>query len=212
MLSSSQSVNTRALSILRLLVERYIRDGQPVGSKAIAQNKQVALSPASIRNIMAELEASGYLVSPHTSAGRIPTAKGYRLFVDTLLTSAPLKKISLPDIETQFAGEADPKVLVETASQALSSVTQLAGVVSLPKHKQASLTHVEFLPLSPKRILVVLVFNETDVQNRIININKELTVSQLQQAGNYLTENFAGKPLANVRRELLAQIDWSHLR
>lgn len=208
---SEQQIDARALTILRALVERYISDGQPVGSKALAGSGQIVLSPASVRHIMAELEAGGFLSSPHTSAGRIPTPKGFRLFVDSLLTSSPLNRLDLPELESQLSTMSDRRKIIETASNALSRLTHLAGVVSLPKRQHDRLTHVEFLPLSGARVLVILVFNEKEVQNRIITVEQALSASELQQAGNYLTQQFAGKPLIQVRQALLEDMQHDRL-
>ena len=163
-----KEIDPRALKILTLLVERYIRDGQPVGSKVLASEKALTLSSASIRSIMAELEAAGFLQSPHTSAGRVPTDKGYRLFVDALLTAGPKQRLQLEDVQASLEAQADTKSLVTTASTLLSNLTHLAGLVTLPRKEKSKLTYVDFLPLSANRLLVILVFDNNQVQNRIV--------------------------------------------
>lgn len=199
---TAKPINDRALQILKIIVERYIREGQPVGSKSLAEQNVMSLSSASIRNIMADLEEAGYLHSPHTSAGRVPTIQGYRLFVDSLLTVQPLQQIEVQQLESQLGAANDLHSLVASASNMLSMVTQLAGIVTLPRRQQLTLRQVEFLPLSAKRILVVLVTNEYEVQNRIINIDRTYSASELQQAGNFLTHHFAGKELTDIRQAL----------
>ena len=199
-------INPRALKILKLLVERYIREGQPVGSKILADDKALALSSATIRNIMAELEMAGFLESPHTSAGRVPTEKGYRLFVDAVLTATPKHELQLEKLQTSLDHQADPKSLVAIASNMLSNLTHLAGLVTLPRPEKSILTQVEFLSLSTNRLLVILVFNDSQVQNRIVHIERVFDASILQQAGNYLTEKFAGKTITAMRKSLLLEL------
>jgi heat-inducible transcriptional repressor len=211
---NEKSINERALAILKAIVERYIREGQPVGSKALAEDTAIALSSATIRNIMSDLEASGYLRSPHTSAGRIPTVQGYRLFVDSLLTVQPLEKFQVQQLRKKLNYNAEPTALVETASSMLSSITKLAGVVTLPKHEHFALRQIEFLPLTNNRVLVVLVLNDREIQNRVICTEKAYSLSELQQAGNYLTQTFAGKDLFEIRQEILGTIgnDREHMK
>lgn len=203
---SEFELDDRSLKILHHLVESYIQDGQPVGSKSLAQRSQLQLSSATIRNIMADLEAAGFLISPHTSAGRIPTAEGYRLFANYLLTVQSPGVISLDDFRDEFAHESDGASLIEHASNLLSQITQLAGVVTLPKHEQLILKQVEFLRLSEKRVLVVLILNDYEVQNRVIETDREFTRSELEEAGNYLTDCFADHDLLKARRDLLQRM------
>jgi len=202
----STPLTDRAKQVLKTLVELYIREGQPVGSKVIVQQSGVALSSASIRHIMADLEDAGFLCSPHTSAGRIPTAKGYRLFVDSLLTVQSLDAVMVQQLKQQLHTETDTAGLLGSASDLLSSITQLAGVVTVPKREQAHLRHVEFLPLGKQRVLVVLVLNQREVQNRVIHTTRRYSASELQQVGNYLTRHYAGKPLAEIHQHLVAAL------
>jgi heat-inducible transcriptional repressor len=161
--------------------------------------------------VMADLEELGFVSSPHTSAGRIPTDKGYRFFVDTLLHVRPLDSVAVSELRRQFdAGHDTSKGLVAAASQLLSNVTQLAGVVTLPRSQQASITQVEFVALSENRVLVVLVFNDREVQNRIIQLERYYSPDELKRASNFLNEQFRGRTLLQVRQEILRQIQEAH--
>lgn len=200
---TDKSLNERAQHLLKALIERYIRDGQPVGSRTLADDAGLVLSPATIRNVLADLEDLGYVRSPHTSAGRIPTDKGYRLFVDSLLTVQPLEE----GVVKQFHEQLDPDLtvpsLVNSASTLLSRITHLAGLVTVPRQERLTLRHMEFLPLSGNRVLVILVLNEREVQNRIIYTDKIYSQADLQQATNYLNAHFAGLDLNLVRENLI---------
>jgi heat-inducible transcriptional repressor len=173
----------------------------------------LGLSPATIRNILADLEDNGYLASPHISAGRIPTPQGYRLFVNGLLTIKPLEGQEVESLKNQLAPDLTLADLLQSASTLLSGITRLIGVVALPKRNRVELRHVEFLPLSNNRVLVVLVLNNREVQNRIIHTDRVYTPSELQQASNYLNANYAGKDLLVARKELFVamQQDKDHL-
>lgn len=199
-------INERAQHLLKMLVERYIRDGQPVGSRTLALETSLGLSSATIRSILADLEEGGYLISPHTSAGRIPTARGYRFFVDSLLTIAPLDEMTTEQFRQQLRPDLDSGGLVAVASNLLSELTRLAGLVMLPRHEQLTLRHIEFLPLTGNRILVVLVLNEQEVQNRIIYTNRAYTASELEQAANYLNSIYIGQDIQVIRDRLLADL------
>jgi heat-inducible transcriptional repressor len=205
--SHEDILNERAQHLLRMLVEHYIRDGQPVGSRTLSRDMGLQLSSATVRNTMADLEDLGFVTSPHTSAGRIPTDKGYRFFVDTLLKLRPVEQGALIEIQRglgQFAD--DPKALVAAASKMLSSVTQLAGVVTLPRQSHAALTQIEFMPLSDNRVLAVLVVNGREVQNRILQLDRSFSTDELKRAANYLNQHVAGKELSQVREHLLMQL------
>ncbi len=203
---SEATINQRAQQILKMLVERYIQDGCPVGSRTLAEESTLGLSPATIRHILAELEEAGYLASPHTSAGRIPTAQGYRVFVNSLLTTKPIVIETLQDLQVQLDPDLALPNLLQSASLLLSGLTQMIGVVALPKRNQIKLRQVEFLPLSNNRILVILVLNNREVQNRIIHTDRTYTPAELQQAANYLNAHYVGKDLLIARKELLAEI------
>lgn len=204
--TKDEPLNERAQQLLRVLIENYIRDGQPVGSRVLSRDSGLSLSSATIRNVMADLEELGFVSSPHTSAGRVPTDKGYRFFVDTLLHVRPLEDEALSEIRRQLDAVQDSKALVATASQLLSSVTRLAGVVTLPRAQQASVTQIEFVGLSENRVLVVLVFNDREVQNRIIQLERYYSPDELKRASNFLNEHIRGRSLGQVRAEILRQL------
>ena len=194
-------LNERAQILLKTLVERYIHEGQPVGSRALSKFSGLDLSPATIRNVMADLEEMGLVTSPHTSAGRIPTAQGYRLFVDTLLVVKTLDKIELSHLENQLHPD-NPSRLINVASQLLSELTRFAGVVVTPKRKGAVFRYIEFMALSEKRILLIIVTPEGDVQNRIIFTNTPYSQSDLIEAGNFINQHYAGCTLDEIRGRL----------
>jgi heat-inducible transcriptional repressor len=206
MTEATHEISERAQHMLRALIDRYIREGQPVGSRTLARELGLNLSPATIRNVMSDLEELGYIRSPHTSSGRVPTVQGYRFFVDTLLKIEPLDTLSVAELSAELDVSMAPKELIEVVSNLLSGITHLAGVVTLPKHEQAIFRRVEFLPLSEKRVLAILVTSKGEVQNRIITTERECGASELQQASNYLNELFTGKDLAAVRDTLLREM------
>lgn len=205
--TDSSQLSERSLHLFKALVEHFIEDGTPVGSRTLSRDSNLGLSPATIRNVMADLEDVGLLHSPHTSAGRIPTAKGYRLFVDSLLRVNSLKSSQVEKIARELAPESDYASLMQRTSAMLSDVTQLAGVVMLPRSKQSILQHIEFVALSSNRVLVILVVNDREVQNRIINTDKTYSSSELQHVSNYLNELFAGKDLTHVRKSILEELE-----
>jgi heat-inducible transcriptional repressor len=195
----------RAQTLLKALVERYIADGQPVGSRALSKISGLDLSPATIRNIMADLEEMGYVASPHTSAGRVPTPRGYRLFVDTLLTVQHLDGQHGVDAGRMRLPSQQPQKLIANAAQMLSSLTQFAGVVQSPR-RESVFQQIEFLRLSEKRILLVIVDPRGDVQNRLLLTEVDYTPAQLVQSANYLNQNFAGLTFDEVRRRLTGEL------
>jgi heat-inducible transcriptional repressor len=206
-----EGLSERAQHLLRILIESYIRDGQPVGSRVLSRDSGLQLSSATIRNVMADLEEYGFVSSPHTSAGRIPTDKGYRFFVNTLLRMQPLDDSAVAEIRRQLDGHRESsKDLIASVSQLLSSVTQLAGVVTVPRTQQASITHIEFVVLSENRVLTVLVFNDREVQNRIIQLERRYSPDELKRAANYLNDQFRGRTLLQVREEILRQLEETH--
>jgi heat-inducible transcriptional repressor len=206
MSNDSSDLSERAQLMLRALIDRYVRDGQPVGSRTLAREAGLDLSPATVRNVMSDLEALGFVCSPHTSAGRVPTVQGYRFFVDTLLKVQPLDSQSLNNMRLELSLDQSPKDLVESASGLLSGITQMTGVVTLPRQEHALFKRVEFLRLSGKQVLAILVTGEDEVQNRILSTEKEHSPAELQQASNYLNELFAGKDLTEVRTALLHEM------
>jgi heat-inducible transcriptional repressor len=198
------ALSPRAEALLKALVERYISDGQPVGSRTLAKDLGNELSPATIRNVMADLEELGLIVSPHTSAGRIPTALGYRVFVDTLLKVRPLDANEVRRLEGEFAVAPDPQQLVESASSLLSQITRLAGIVMLPRQEQTAVRQIEFLQLSANRILAILVTQEGRVHNRVVITDRAYSPAELVEAANYFNATYAGRYLAEVKQVLLA--------
>lgn len=206
MTDSTPDIPERAQRMLKALIDCYIRDGQPVGSRTLSRMAGLDLSPATIRNVMSDLEDMGYIRSPHTSAGRVPTVQGYRFFVDALINVKPLDERYLKKMRTELGFRQATKDLLESASGLLSGITALAGVVTVPRHEHAIFNRVEFLKLSDKRILAILVTSEGEVQNRVVLTERDCTVPELQQAMNYLNELLAGKDLAEVRTTLLNEL------
>ena len=201
----NRMLDERAKSLLKTLVERYIADGQPVGSRTLSRASGLELSPATIRNVMADLEELGLIASPHTSAGRIPTARGYRLFVDTMLTAQPalLGADSRP-IENLQPDQ--PQRVIANAAHLLSSLSSFVGVVTAPR-KPSVFHHIEFLRLGERRVLVILVSPDGDVQNRVIFTAQDLSQSELAEASNRLNANYAGLTLEAVRERLKREVD-----
>lgn len=200
------ALNERAQHLLKTLVQYYIREGQPVGSTTLLKESKLELSSATVRNVIADLERLGLVRSPHTSAGRIPTVEGYRLFIDNLLTVQPMDENDVESIKGQLDSNADTKVLVESASNMLSALTRMAGVVMLPNREQMHIQHIEFLPLSDKRVLAIMVFDKGDVQNRIIHLEKNYTQQELLHISNCLNAELVGKDVNVVRNSLLDQM------
>jgi heat-inducible transcriptional repressor len=200
--------NERAQHLLKVLIQRYIRDGQPVGSRTLSKDSGLDLSPATIRNVMSDLEDMGLVVAPHTSAGRVPTPQGYRMFVDTLVRYRQPGNSDIERIRQKLGREFhNPASLLSTVSSMLSEFTRMAGVVTVPRAPRVTLRQIEFLPLSEKRVLVILVVNDTEVQNRILHTDRDYTASELQQAQNYINQHYAGTDLHKVREKLVADLD-----
>ena len=197
-------LDERAKTLLKALVERYIADGQPVGSRTLSRASGLELSPATIRNVMADLEDLGLIVSPHTSAGRIPTARGYRLFVDTMLTAQPFSGVA--PIEQPHLPPDQPQRVIANAAQLLSNLSSFVGVITAPR-KASVFHHIEFMRLSEKRVLVILVAPDGDVQNRVIFTAQDYTQSQLVEASNFLTAHYAGRTIEEVRERLKTEVD-----
>lgn len=198
--------NTRSSDILKTLVERYIQDGQPVGSKAIVQELPFNVSSATVRNIMADLEEQGLIKSPHTSAGRVPTPLGYRMFVDSLITYSPIGDGEINRVKQVLGPDKTPKELVESASKMLSELTSMAGIVLTPRRERVVLRQVEFLPLQGNRALVILVLNDKEVQNRIIHTSRPFSESELQQAANFINRRYSGVDLLVARERILGEM------
>lgn len=199
-------LDDRAKRLLKALVERYIDDGQPVGSRTLAKAAGLELSPATIRNVMSDLEELGLIVSPHTSAGRIPTALGYRLFVDTMLTVRRDGLGPMTDLATRGLEAGQPQRVLSQAANMLSSLSQFVGVVMAPR-RTSVFRHIEFLSLSERRVLVILVSPEGDVQNRIIYTQVNFTQPQLLEASNFLNAHYAGLTMEEVRTRLKNEVE-----
>ncbi len=197
-------VDARAAHLLKTLIERYVADGQPVGSRALSRQSGLELSPATIRNVMADLEEMGFIASPHTSAGRVPTPRGYRFFVDTLMVVQPLAQGEINRLEGEFAADR-PQNLVASAAQLMSQLTHFAGVVMTPR-REGGFRHLEFLRLSDRRVLLIIVTAEGDVQNRILHTDRAYTQTQLVEASNFFNHHFAGKPFATIRARLADEL------
>ena len=193
-------LDDRAKVLLKALVERYISDGQPVGSRTLARATGIELSPATIRNVMSDLEVLGLIASPHTSAGRVPTSRGYRLFVDTMLT-ADREHLHAPSLAAD-----QPQKVIANAANLLSDLSHFVGVVIAPR-RSSVFRHIEFLRLSERRLLVIMVSPEGDVQNRVLFTESDYTTSQLTEASNYLNHHFAGMAIEQVREKLLAEVE-----
>jgi heat-inducible transcriptional repressor len=198
-------LDTRAQTLLKALVERYIADGQPVGSRALSKISGLDVSPATIRNIMADLEEMGFVSSPHTSAGRVPTPRGYRVFVDTLLTVSTIDEQALESKMQSSLQTNSPQKIITNAAQILSSLSQFAGVVLTPKHESV-FQQIEFLRLSEKRILLVIVAPNGDVQNRLLLTDVDYSPSQLVQAANYINQQYGGLSFDEVRIRLQGEL------
>lgn len=207
MVAQTEHLDSRSRVLLKMLVERYIREGNPVGSRVLARASGLSVSAATVRNIMADLEEMGFVASPHTSAGRVPTVRGYRFFVDSLLSPEPLNDDQMSDLERALRAQAGGNdALLASASQLLSSLSDMAGVVTVPRRDNATLRQIEFLPLSGRRILAILVINQSQVQNRILETDRVYSASQLQAAANFLNERFSGKSLLGIRETLLQDL------
>ena len=197
-------LSERAQNLLKILVERYIAEGQPVGSRALSRFSSLELSPATIRNVMADLEEMGFVSSPHTSAGRVPTPKGYRFFVDTLLTVRPIEEMERQQIQQLLPD--DPHRVVTAASQILSDLTHFAGIVVAPRRRGTALRHIEFFGLSEKRVLLIIVASDGEVQNRVLVTDRSYTPSQLTEAGNYINQNYAGVEFDQLRQKVRSEL------
>ena len=198
-------MNKRAQILLKTLVEHYISDGQPIGSRTLLQHSGLDVSPATIRHVMSDLEQLGFVTSPHTSAGRIPTQKGYRLFVDSLLTVQPLDLAAVAQLKSGL-NSPNQHALISSAADMLSQLTQFAGIVMVPKRKTLSFKHLEFLPLTDKRILVIIVTSDGNVQNRVILTDKPHTPAELTQASNYFNARFSGFTLDETKQMLHSEL------
>jgi heat-inducible transcriptional repressor len=200
------SLDPRSRHLLRALIAEHVQDGEPVGSRTLAKRSGLEVSPATIRNILADLEEIGLVAAPHASAGRVPTAQGYRVFVDSLLQMEPLAEPELARLRSTMAAGAGTQSLLANASELLSAMSQFVGVVTVPQRAAFAFKHIDFVPLDGQRLLVILVFTDNEVQNRIIGTRRPYSPSELEQTANYLNQHFAGRPLADIRARLLREL------
>ena len=201
-----QALNERAQHFLKVLIERYIREGQPVGSRTLAKDAGMELSPATIRNVMADLEEQGLVTSPHTSAGRVPTVHGYRLFVDSLISLQPVEEPLVERLQQELSEEEVPQNLVERASRFLSGLTHMAGVVMIPRHDQIVIRELQFVHLSDSRVLAILVTSQGEVLNRIVETSRLFTRSELEQASNFINTHYRSMELEAIKNRILQEM------
>jgi heat-inducible transcriptional repressor len=206
------ALGPRVAELLKLLVERYIHDGEPVGSRTLARAHGLELSPATIRNIMADLDQLGLVSSPHTSAGRVPTTRGYRYFVNELLSPERLSEREEEMIARELVPQAAEADLLQVASEVLSSLTRMAGVVTVPRRNLAVLRRIEFLPLSDRRVLAILVVNQHEVQNRVLHTDRDYAADELERFANAINQHFVGQELARLRQALLEDVAAAKVR
>ncbi|WP_457669034.1 heat-inducible transcriptional repressor HrcA [Thiolapillus sp.] len=204
---NEQALNERAQHFLKVLIERYIRDGQPVGSRTLAKDAGMELSPATIRNVMADLEEQGLIASPHTSAGRVPTVYGYRLFVDSLISLQPVDHRSIQRLQGELDEKEAPQNLVETASRFLSGLTHMAGVVMIPRHDQIVIRELQFVHLSDMRVLAILVTSQGEVLNRIVETSRLFSRAELEQASRFINDHYSGMELDAIKNRIVREME-----
>jgi heat-inducible transcriptional repressor len=199
-------LDARARQLLRALIGQYIADGQPIGSRTLARNAGLDVSPATIRNVMADLEDLGLLAAPHTSAGRVPTAQGYRVFVDSLLELKPLDAPQIEQLRRELPTEAPTQDLLSGVSSLLSEVTHFVGVVTVPKREEFPFRHIDFVALGGNRVLVILVFADNEVQNRVVTTQRIYSAGDLEQIANFLNANYSGLRMSDIRERLTREM------
>ena len=200
------AMDPRARQLLRALVARHIRSGEPVGSQTLARHAGLDVSPATIRNILSDLEDAGLLASPHTSAGRVPTTQGYRVFVDSLLQVKPLREQEMLRLRGELSAGGGQQSLLGSASELVSAMTHFVGVVSVPRREQLAFRHIDFVPLDGQRVMAIIVFADHEVQNRIFQTRRMFEVGELERVANYLNQHCAGRPLAEIRARLVDEL------
>ncbi len=200
-------LSDRARHFLKVLIERYIRDGQPVGSRTLARDARLDLSPATVRNVMADLEEMGLVRSPHTSAGRVPTVKGYRLFVDSLISLQPMDDKEIERLRGELAGADLPQDLVESASRLLAGITHMAGVVMMPRQERVVIRELQFVPLSERRLLAILVTSQGEVLNRVVETERAFERPELERASRFINEHYAGLDLETIQKRLVDELE-----
>ena len=197
----------RARRILSAIVDKYIQEGIPIGSKSLSLADEIGLSPASIRHVMSDLEELGFIASPYTSSGRVPTSKGYRFFIDSLLKLQPVEAKELERIKKRVnTNESNSRELAISVSNTLSAITKLAGIVTIPKQQVIRLKEIDFIQLSEKRILAIIVMNETEVENRILQMKRDYSKDELKQASNYLNTHYKGRSLSYIKKHLINEM------
>jgi len=206
-MQNEQILNERAQHFLKVLIHRYIRDGQPVGSRTLAKDAGMELSPATIRNVMADLEGLGLVTSPHTSAGRVPTVHGYRLFVDSLISLQPVDHRSVKRLHEELEEKDAPQNLAETASRFLSGLTHMAGVVMIPRHDQVVIRELQFVHLSDMRVLAILVTSQGEVLNRLVETSRLFSREELEQASNFINAHYSGLELDAIKRKIVEEME-----
>ncbi|WP_027080017.1 heat-inducible transcriptional repressor HrcA [Luteimonas mephitis] len=206
-IASQDALDPRTRQLLRALIGRYIRDGEPVGSQTLARHAGLDVSPATIRNILADLEEIGLLAAPHTSAGRIPTARGLRVFVDSLIEWRPPGERQIQLIHEGLAAQASTQEVLREASSRLSDISHFVGLVTVPRRDRFAFRHIDFVRLDERRVLAILVFTDGEVQNRAVEVPRPLSAGELEWIANYLNQNYAGLGLAEIRERLVAELD-----
>jgi heat-inducible transcriptional repressor len=202
----ADALDSRARHLLRALIAEYIRDGQPVGSRTLARMAGLDVSPATIRNVMSDLEELGLVAAPHTSAGRIPTSQGYRVFVDSMVEIKPLDASEAALIDSGIPASSGTQALLSNASTLLSGITHFVGLVTVPRREQFAFRHIDFVPVGGNRLLVILVFTDNEVQNRVIETPRIYAPAELEQIANYLNAQFAGLSLEQIRARLVSDM------
>ena len=201
------SLNSRQELLLKALVESFISDGQPVGSTKLSQTQNIAISSATIRGVFGDLEDLGYIYSPHKSAGRVPTALGYRMFVDKMVKVQPVDINLIKKLKINLTKDHERKSIIKKTNEVLSSITELTGIISLPTQKNAELKQIDFLKLSDDKILAILINKNNEVENKIINLDRVYSPSELQEASNYLNTIISGQSALHIRKILLNELD-----
>ena len=205
--NADSSPSLRAKLILSTIVDKYVQDGIPVGSKSLSLTDSIDLSPATIRHVMSDLEELGFIASPHRSSGRIPTPKGYRFFIDSLLKLKPVEQNEIRNIKARVqTTKNNGRELAKSVSSTLSAITKLAGIVTIPKQSVTRLKEIDFIPLSDKKILAIIVTNEAEVENRILEMNRIYSREELNRAANYLNTNFKGRSLVYIKKQLIKEL------
>jgi len=202
-----ENLNSRQELLLKALIESFISDGQPVGSTKLSKTSDIGISSATIRNVFTDLEDLGYIYSPHKSAGRVPTELAYRMFVDKMIKVQPVNNKLIDKLKLNLTKGVERKNIVKKTNEILSNITELTGIISLPTHKNTELKQIDFLRLGDNKILAILINKSNDVENKIIDLDKNYTPSELQQAANYLNSIISGQSIHHIRKILLNELD-----